>query len=89
MRHIGVLTGLAADDPETQARNAVFLQSLQELGWTDGRNVRIDTRWSGGDAARARTSVAELVALAPDVILATATSTVLPTPAPSSCSRSA
>jgi putative ABC transport system substrate-binding protein len=70
MRHIGVLTGLAADDPETQARNAVFLQSLQELGWTDGRNVRLEYRFAAGDAERIRRYAVELVALAPDVILA-------------------
>jgi putative ABC transport system substrate-binding protein len=79
IRRIGVIMPFVADDLESSVRNAAFLQTLQQLGWTDGRNVRIDTRWSGGDAARARTSVAELVALAPDVILATATSTVLPT----------
>ena len=50
MRRIGVLTGLAADDPEGQARIAAFLQGLQQLGWTDGRNVRIDTRWAAGNA---------------------------------------
>ena len=52
MRRIGVLSALAADDPEDQARIAAFLQGLQELGWTDGRNVRIDYRWAGGDAER-------------------------------------
>ncbi len=71
MRRIGVLMNLAADDPEAQARIAAFLQGLQELGWTDGRNVRIDTRWAAGDADRIRRYAAELVALAPDVILAT------------------
>ena len=54
-----------------QARLAAFLQGLQELGWTDGRNVRIDNRWPAGDAERTRRDAAELVALAPDVILAT------------------
>ena len=52
MRRIGVLMRLAADDPEAQARIAAFLQGLQELGWTVGRNVRIDTRWAAGDADR-------------------------------------
>jgi putative ABC transport system substrate-binding protein len=61
---------LAADDPEMKARLAAFLQGLQELGWTDGRNVRIDTRSTAGDAERIRRYAAELVALAPDVILA-------------------
>src|SRR5271169_7051327 len=71
MRRVGVLEARAADDPEGQARLAVFLQGLQELGWTDGRNVRIDHRWAAADADRSRTYAAELVALAPDVILAT------------------
>jgi ABC-type uncharacterized transport system substrate-binding protein len=70
MRRIGVLMALAADDPAGQARFVAFVQALQELGWTDGRNVRIDTRWAGGDAERFRRYAAELVALAPDVILA-------------------
>jgi putative ABC transport system substrate-binding protein len=70
MRRIGVLMNAAADDPEGRARLAAFLQELQQLGWTDGRNVRIDTRWGAGDAERFRRYAAELVALAPDVILA-------------------
>jgi putative ABC transport system substrate-binding protein len=70
VRRIGVLHALAADDPEGQARLTAFVQGLQELGWTDGRNVRIDYRWAGGDAERSRRYAAELVALAPDVILA-------------------
>jgi putative tryptophan/tyrosine transport system substrate-binding protein len=70
MRRIGVLMALAADDPAGQARFVAFVQALQELGWTDGRNVRIDTRWAAGDAERFRLYAAELVALAPDVILA-------------------
>jgi ABC-type uncharacterized transport system substrate-binding protein len=78
MRRIGVLIPYAADDPEGQARIAAFLQGLQQLGWTEGRNVRIDYRWSAGDADRARRYAAELVALAPDVILASGTSTVGP-----------
>jgi ABC transporter substrate binding protein len=78
MRRIGVLIPYAADDPEGQARTAAFLQGLQQLGWTEGRNVRIDYRWSAGDADRARRYAAELVALAPDVILASGTSTVGP-----------
>src|SRR5262245_9429786 len=71
MRRIGVLSTLPADDPEGTARTAAFLQTLQELGWSDGRNVRIDIRWSAGDAERIRKYVAELIALKPDVILAT------------------
>ena len=70
MRRVGVLLNRAADDPEEQARVAAFLQRLQELGWTDGRNVRVDYRWAAAEAARSRTYAAELVALAPDVILA-------------------
>jgi putative tryptophan/tyrosine transport system substrate-binding protein len=70
MRRIGVLMATAADEPESQARLAAFLQGLQQLGWTDGRNLRIDYRWSAGDAARLRRDAAELVALAPDVVLA-------------------
>jgi ABC-type uncharacterized transport system substrate-binding protein len=70
MRRIGVLMATAADEQESQARLAAFLQGLQQLGWTDGRNVRIDYRWSKGDAARLRRDAAELVALAPDVVLA-------------------
>jgi putative tryptophan/tyrosine transport system substrate-binding protein len=67
---IGVLMNLAAGDPESLARLGAFLQGLQELGWIDGHNVRIDTRWGTGDAGRVRRYAAELVALAPDVILA-------------------
>ena len=76
MRRVGVLWNLAADDPEGQARQRAFLQGLQELGWTDGRNMRIDYRWAGGDADRFRRYAAELVALAPDVILASASQSV-------------
>jgi len=70
IRRIGVLMTLAADDPEGQARLTAFVQGLQELGWTDGRNVRIDYRWPAGDAERTRRYATELAALAPDVILA-------------------
>src|SRR3989442_1242495 len=71
VRRIGVFMNLAADDPEGQARNTAFVQALQQLGWTEGRNARIDTRW-GTDAGSTRKYAAELVALAPDVILASA-----------------
>ena len=54
MRRIGVLMAQAEDDPELQARVAAFLQGLQQLGWTDGRNVRIDIRWAAGNADRIR-----------------------------------
>jgi putative tryptophan/tyrosine transport system substrate-binding protein len=70
MRRIGVLMHTGPDEPEAQARLAAFLQGLQESGWAVGRNVRIDYRWSVGDVARLRRDAAELVALAPDVILA-------------------
>jgi putative ABC transport system substrate-binding protein len=70
MRRIGVFFPGAADDTEYQARNAAFLQGLRELGWTDGRNVRIDYRWGGGDASNLPGQAVELAALAPDVILA-------------------
>src|SRR5262249_39693468 len=73
MRRIGVLLNPAADDPEGQARLAAFLQRLQELGWTDGRNMQIDARWAAGNDDRFRTYAAELVALAPDVILVATT----------------
>jgi hypothetical protein len=58
VRRIGVLMDLAENDPEGQARIAAFLQGLAQLGWTDGRNVRIDTRWSAGDADRIRRQAA-------------------------------
>jgi hypothetical protein len=66
-----VLMGQAATDPVSQARNAAFLQGLQELGWMIGRNVAIEYRWAPGDVDNSRRNAEELVALAPDVILAT------------------
>jgi putative ABC transport system substrate-binding protein len=75
MRRIGLIMALAADDPEGQARLVAFVQGLQESGWTDGRNVRIDIRWPAGDPDRVRKYAADLVALAPDVILATGDNT--------------
>jgi putative tryptophan/tyrosine transport system substrate-binding protein len=78
MRRIGVLaTALAADDPEWQARGTAFVQGLQELGWTAGRNVRIDYRWALGNADRLRRYAAEIAAMAPDVILAGGTPAVM------------
>jgi putative ABC transport system substrate-binding protein len=77
-RRIGVLVGFAADDPLQPARMRAFTQALQELGWIDGRNVRIDTRYGAGDAELIRKYVAELIALAPDVILAAGNATVAP-----------
>jgi ABC-type uncharacterized transport system substrate-binding protein len=70
MRRIGVLTPFAADDAEGNARLTAFAQALQQLGWTVGQNVRIDYRWGLGNAETMRKPAAELVALAPDVILA-------------------
>jgi putative ABC transport system substrate-binding protein len=77
VRRIGVLMGLAADDPEAQARVAAFLQGLQELGWSVGRNLIVDIRWSTGNAD-ARKYAAELVALAPNVILTNTTAAAAP-----------
>ena len=79
VRRIGVLMASAADDSESQARIAAFLQGLQQLGWADGRNVRIDTRWATTDADDIRRHAAELAALAPDVLVA-ATGTVTAAP---------
>jgi putative ABC transport system substrate-binding protein len=70
MRRIGVLSPLAADDPDGMAQIEAFLQGLAQIGWTDGRNVRIDYRWGSGNAENIRKYGAELAALAPDVILA-------------------
>ena len=71
MRRIGVLvSGLAAGDPEWQVRGTAFAQALQELGWSVGQNLQVDSRWGLGDADRLRRHAAELVALAPDVVLA-------------------
>ena len=78
VRRVAVFLSTAADDPESQARVASFLQGLQELGWADGRNVRIEYRWGSGDTERIRKNAAELAALAPDVILAQGSSTVGP-----------
>ena len=75
-RHIGVLLGSAADDPEGKARLAAFLQALQQLGWSDGRNIQILPRFTDGETERARAYAAELVALAPDVVLTSGASTV-------------
>jgi putative tryptophan/tyrosine transport system substrate-binding protein len=78
MRRIGVLNGQAANDPDAQASIAAFLQGMQQLGWIDGGNVRIDHRWGSGNPANIRKYAAELVALAPDVILATGASPLAP-----------
>src|SRR5262252_7781956 len=69
-RRIGVLIQVAEGDPQARIEVATFVRGLQELGWSEGRNLRIDTRWGGGDADRIRKYAAELVALAPEVVLA-------------------
>jgi putative ABC transport system substrate-binding protein len=69
VRRIGLLSNGTAESPVEQARQAAFLTGLGQLGWTAGRNVRIDTLWSAGDPERIRRNVAELIALAPDVVL--------------------
>jgi ABC-type uncharacterized transport system substrate-binding protein len=76
VRRIGVLMSTAADDPVAKTRGAAFLQGLQQLGWTEGNNVRIDYRWGAGDADRIRRYAAELIELAPDVILASSAPSV-------------
>ncbi len=78
MRRIGVLSNPGPDDAEMKARSAAFVQGLQGLGWTVGRNLQIDFRWSHGDAERLRTHAAELVALAPDAVLATSGVSIMP-----------
>jgi putative tryptophan/tyrosine transport system substrate-binding protein len=72
MRRIGVLMGVA-DDREGQARVTALKQGLEDLGWTEGRNIQIETRFGGADAGRIRAHAAELVALAPDVIVSNTT----------------
>src|SRR5215831_6283112 len=78
VRRIGVLMNLAADDPEAPGRVAAFAQGLGELGWTIGHSVRIDYRWAANDPDRGRRSAEELIALAPDVILASGSAAVRP-----------
>jgi putative ABC transport system substrate-binding protein len=80
MRRIGVLMGGSgrADDPDVKERYSAFLERLQQSGWIDGRNVRIETRWPAEDADSIRKYAVELVALAPDVILAAGTSIMGP-----------
>ena len=78
MRRIGALMNFAATDQEGQARFAAFVEGLQELGWANGRNVQIDNRWVGSDADYIRKHAVELAQLRPDVILASATITLVP-----------
>jgi putative ABC transport system substrate-binding protein len=77
MRRVGVLLNLAANDPMGQARVAAFVQGLQATGWSDGRNVRIDTRWAAADPGNYRKYSTELIALGPDVVLASTTAAVV------------
>ena len=76
MRRIGVLSNATADDPEGEASVAAFQQALQQLGWDDGRNVRLDIRWGAHDVERDRKYATELVAIVPDVVLASGTLSV-------------
>jgi putative ABC transport system substrate-binding protein len=78
MRRIGLLQGGADDNSDVQARNAAFLQGMQQLGWIEGRNIKIDYRFAAGNPERTRRYAAELIALAPDVILASGSSTTGP-----------
>jgi putative ABC transport system substrate-binding protein len=78
MRRIGIIQPASSDDPEYQIRVGALLQELQQLGWTIGRNIRIETRWTKFDPEESRKYAAELVALAPDAIVATGISTVGP-----------
>jgi putative ABC transport system substrate-binding protein len=78
LRRIDILRSTAEDDPDTQTRITAFLQGLQQLGWTEGRNVRINTRWGASDPDRIRGYVAELTTLAPDIIVAIGAATLGP-----------
>src|SRR5271166_1913720 len=78
IRRIGALMDTSEDNPDGQGRYAAFRRGLQELGWTEGRTIRIDVRWGGGDVARTRAYAAELVALKPDVIFAFANAQLSP-----------
>ena len=73
VRRIGVLMNSTATDATWQSYHAAFVQGLRQLGWIEGQNLRIDTRWSAGDAALARIYAAQLIGLTPDVILASST----------------
>jgi putative tryptophan/tyrosine transport system substrate-binding protein len=76
VRRMGVLMGISEDDPQAGTRVAIFRQALADLGWTEGHNLKIEWRWTSGDIARVREYAAELVRLAPDVILANGTPNV-------------
>src|SRR5262249_58142458 len=87
MRRMAVLSNAVADSPDDQARLAVFRTSLEQLGWSDGRNVRIDCRWSAGELERIRRNVAELVALAPAIVLCTGGTVAIATLHPAAPTR--
>jgi len=78
VRRVGVLLNINANDPDRQANLATFAEALRQLGWVDGRNVQIETRWAGGDQAVSRRQAEQLVALAPDVIVATGNAVMEP-----------
>ena len=78
VRRVGVLSNPGADDAEMQSRTAAFAQGLRELGWTVGGNLQIEYRWSNGNAERLRSHAAELIALEPDVVLATSGVSIMP-----------
>ena len=78
MRRIGVLSNPGPDDAEMRSRTAAFVQGLQKLGWTVGQNLQIDFRWSNGNAERLRADAVELIALQPDVVLATSGVSIMP-----------
>ena len=78
MRRVAMLQTLNAEDREAQLRNAALVQGLQQLGWSEGRNLHIDIRWAGGDGERIRRHAAELTALTPDAIIAVGSATVTP-----------
>jgi putative tryptophan/tyrosine transport system substrate-binding protein len=78
VRRVGVLSNPGADDAEMQSRTTAFVQGLHELGWTVGRNLQIDYRWSNGNAERLRAHAVELMALRPDVVLAMSGTSIMP-----------
>ena len=78
VRRVGVLMPFTANDPEAQARRVIFEESLGQLGWTVGRDLQIEYRSAGGDAASIRKHAAELVALAPDVVMTVGSATIAP-----------
>ena len=84
MRRVGILMALSEDDPQGKKRVSALREALADLGWTEGSNLKVDWRWTGGDIARTREYAAELVRLAPEVILANGTPAVAALSAPAS-----